>query len=454
MDPRRCHFRVTGLNACGALPPDTAMAPEIPPNDPSLRTFIEVDSRSHFPIQNLPFGIFSTHDHPQRRAGVAIGEWILDLALLETEGLVEVAGDPVFRNPHLNAFMALGRTATRAVRQQVSDLLRHDNPGSSSHEALWARALVPAAEATLHLPISVRGFTDFMLSREHSMNCVEILGRSRSEGLWPNWHHLPMGYNGRASSIVVSGAGVHRPSGQVLDPDTGIPRFDPSRKLDFELEAAIVIGKPVPLDQPISIAEAEEHVFGMVLLNDWSARDIQAWESQPLGPFLGKGFRTSVSPWIVTLDALEPFRAAGPEQQPPPLSYLRQPGARNFRVHMEASIHPRGERPSVVCRSRLEDLYWSIAQQVVHHTSAGCNLDTGDLLGCGTVSSAEVGAQGCLYEATRDGRAPIALENGGRRAYLQDYDTVSLRGWCQGEGYRVGFGECSGCVLPALRASG
>jgi len=424
------------------------MNDDLPANDASLRSFVDVAPDSHFPIQNLPFGIFSTPGRPQPRVGVAIGNQILDLAMLETAGLLRVGSAPVFQGPDLNDFIALGPAVTRSVRLGISRLLRRDNPTLASDGPLRDRALVAAEEASLHLPIRVGGFTDFMLSREHSSNCIDILGGTQKGELWRNWRHLPMGYNGRASSVVVGGTPIRRPSGQTLE-SQGVS-FGATRKLDFELEAAVVVGKPVPLDSPAPIAEAEGHVFGLVLLNDWSARDIQAWESQPLGPFLGKGFRTSISPWIVTLDALGPFRTPGPEQNPQPLAHLRQSGARNFRVHMQASIRPQSEDASVVCRSRLEDLYWSIAQQVSHHTSAGCNLDTGDLLGTGTVSSTGPGAQGCLYEATRDGKVALELERGGRRTYLEDGDEVELTGWCEGNGYRVGFGMCTGRILPAV----
>jgi fumarylacetoacetase len=423
------------------------MSDDLPANDASLRSFIDVAAESHFPIQNLPFGIFSTPGRPQRRAGVAIGGEILDLAVLETAGMLRAGLRPVFQGPDLNDFIALGPAVTRTVRLGISRLLRRDNPTLRS-SPLRDRALVAAGDASLHLPVRVGGFTDFMLSKEHSTNCIDILGGTLQGELWRNWRHLPMGYNGRASSVVVGDTPVRRPSGQILEAQ-GL-RFAPTRKLDFELEAAGVVGKPVPLDNPAPMSQAEDHIFGLVLLNDWSARDIQAWESQPLGPFLGKGFRTSISPWIVTLDALAPFRTRGPEQDPEPLPHLRQHGARNFRVHMQASIRPQNRDASVVCRSRLEDIYWSIAQQVSHHTSAGCNLDTGDLLGTGTVSSGGPGAQGCLYEATRDGQVAVELENGGKRVYLEDGDEVELTGWCQGDGYRVGFGTCTGRILPPV----
>ncbi|WP_406623275.1 fumarylacetoacetase [Acidovorax sp. SDU_ACID1] len=419
----------------------------VSPNDPALASFIPVAADSHFPIQNLPFGIFSMAGRAPR-AGVAIGDCIADLQALAEAGLLRAADAAVFAQPTLNAFIGLGRAATSAVRQQVSELLRHDNPALRDNAALRRQAIVPMAGATLHLPVAVGGFSDFMLSREHSLNCVDILGNSGGQ-LWPNWTCLPMAYNGRASSVVVGGTPVKRPWGQVLAPGETAPRYQPSEKLDFELEAAVVIGAGNALGSTIAIDDAEKHAFGVVLLNDWSTRDIQAWEAQPLGVFVSKGHRTSISPWIVTFDALEPFRVAGPAQSPPPLPYLEQKGLRNFDVHMQASIRPQGGAASVVCRSNLKHLYWSFAQQVAHHACTGCNLQPGDLLGTGTVSTTGPGGQGCLYEATRNGQQPVALEHGGSRVYLEDGDEVELTAWAQGPGYRIGFGTCAGTVVPA-----
>ncbi len=419
------------------------------PNDPALKSFVPVAADSHFPIQNLPFGIFSTRGGTPR-AGVAIGDCIVDLQILAEAGLLPAVDAAVFRQPSLNAFIGLGREATSAVRQQISQLLRHDNPALRDDLPLRERAIVSVAEATMHRPVAVGGFSDFMLSREHSLNCVDIVGGSSAGQLWPNWTHLPMAYNGRASSVVVSGTPVKRPWGQMLVPGETSPRYQPSGKLDFELEAAVVIGAGNPLGSTIAIDAAEQHAFGVVLLNDWSTRDIQAWEAQPLGVFVSKGHRTSISPWIVTFDALEPFRVAGPEQSPPPLPYLSQKGLRNFDVHMQASIRPQGSSmESVVCRSNLKHLYWSFAQQVAHHACTGCNLQPGDLLGTGTVSTSGPLGQGCLYEATRNGQQHIALEHGGTRVYLEDGDEVELTAWAQGPGYRIGFGACTGMVLPA-----
>jgi fumarylacetoacetase len=419
------------------------------PNDPSLRSFIEVDPQSHFPIQNLPFGIFSTPGSSPR-AGVAIGDMVVDLASLEEAGLLGLPGRGVLARPVLNDFIALGRETSSAVRTRVSELLRHDNHTLRDDAALRARVLHPMAASTMHMPVAVGGFSDFMLSREHSLNCLDILGGGAAGGLWPNWTYLPMAYNGRASSIVVSGTPVKRPRGQVRNEGQAAPVYQPTAKLDFELEAAIVVGRGNELGSTVGIADADAHMFGVVLLNDWSTRDVQAWEAQPLGVFVSKGHRTSISPWIVTFDALEPFRTEGPQQIPPPLAYLDQKGPRNFNVHMQASIRPQDHaRGSVVCRSNLQTLYWSFAQQVAHHTSTGCNLMPGDLLATGTVSASGPNAMGCLYEATRDGRQAIALEQGGTRLYLEDGDEVVLTAWAQGQGYRIGFGECTGRITPA-----
>lgn len=418
-------------------------------NNSSLRSFIEVDKDSHFPIQNLPFGIFSDK-RKKPRIGIAIGDYIFDLALANDRGLINVDIGSTAESVTLNEFINLGRAKTSLVRQKVSEILRHDNPLLRDNNELRNEVLVPMNQAEMHMPLAVGAFSDFMLSKEHSLNCVDIVGGSKNGNLWPNWTYLPIAYNARASSIVISGTDVKRPWGQVWDESINSPRYQPTRKLDFELEAAIVIGQGNKLGSPIGISSAESHAFGVVLLNDWSTRDIQAWEAQPLGVFVSKSHRTSISPWVVTLDALEAFRVNGPVKNPEPLPHLRQAGAGNFDVHMQASITPQNHsHESVVCRSNMKDLYWSFAQQITHHTSTGCNLQTGDLLATGTVSSSGHMAQGCLYEATRDGREEVLLERGGKRMYLEDGDKVVLSAWAQADGYRVGFGECTGRVTPA-----
>ncbi|WP_198038793.1 fumarylacetoacetase [Skermanella stibiiresistens] len=421
------------------------------PNDPGLRSFVDVAADSHFPIQNLPFGVFSMEAEPRPRVGVAIGEWVLDLAVLEREGLLTAGDSPVFDGRSLNRFMTRGREVWRRVRADVSGLLRHDNPRLRDDRALRERALVPVAGVRLHLPVEIGGYTDFYSSREHATN-VGSMFRDPANALLPNWLHLPVGYNGRASSVVVSGTPIRRPNGQTKPPGAELPAFGPSRKLDFELETAFIIGEGNPLGEPIPVGDAERHIFGMVLMNDWSARDIQQWEYVPLGPFNAKSFGTSISPWVVTLDALEPFRVAGPAQEPEPLPYLRHGGgAAALDIRLEVGLRPAGgDGVTVVCRTNFRHLYWSMAQQLAHHTVSGCDTQAGDLMGSGTISGHEADSFGSLLELTWNGRDPLVLAGGARRTFLEDGDEVIMTGWCQGIGYRVGFGEVAGRVLPTL----
>jgi len=414
------------------------------------RSFVDVAADSHFSWHNLPYGIFTTAENTRPRAGVAIGESVLDLAALEEAGLLSIApqGQRVFDRATLNDFIALGRPAWSAARTRISLLLREDHAALRDNGALRARALVPLARARLQLPLAIGGYTDFYSSKEHATN-VGSMFRDPKNALLPNWVHMPIAYNGRASSVVVSGTAVRRPQGQLKLPDVEQPIFGPSRKLDFELETACVVGAANALGEPVPISAAEEHIFGLVLMNDWSARDIQQWEYVPLGPFNSKTFATSISPWIVTLDALEPFRVAGPAQEPPPLPYLTQGARHAFDIALEVGLKPRGGERTTICRTNLRHLYWSMAQQVAHHTVAGCNLRVGDLLGSGTVSGSEPGSWGSLLELTWNGQRPLGLNGAITRSFLEDGDEVVLTGWCQGKGYRVGFGEVRGEILPA-----
>jgi len=413
------------------------------------RSFVDVAPDSHFPLQNLPFGLFSTRGEP-RRAGVAIGAQVLDLAVLEEAGLISVGppGRRVFDRATLNAFIALGRPAWSRARARIGELLREDRAELRDNATLRARALVPMVEATLHLPVEIPGYTDFYSSKEHATN-VGSMFRDPKNALLPNWVHLPIAYNGRASSVVASGTPIRRPQGQIRLPDAERPAFGPSRKLDFELETAFIIGEGNALGEPIPIAEAERHIFGVVLMNDWSARDIQQWEYVPLGPFNSKTFATSISPWIVTMDALEPFRVVGPAQDPAPLPYLAQAGAQAFDIRLEVALAPAGSATTTLCRTNFRYLYWSMAQQLAQHTISGCNTRVGDLMGSGTISGATPDSWGSLLELAWNGTKPVALANGARRSFLEDGDEVVMTGWCQGEGYRVGFGEVRGTVLPA-----
>jgi fumarylacetoacetase len=375
---------------------------------------------------------------------------VLDLAALEQAGLLAVApaGQRVFDRPSLNAFIALGRPAWTKARARIGELLRNDCPDLRDDAALRARALVPQAEARLQLPVEVSGYTDFYSSKEHATN-VGSMFRDPKNALLPNWVHLPIAYNGRASSVVVSGTAVHRPQGQLKPPDAERPVFGPSRKLDFELETAFVVGEGNALADPIPVGEAERHIFGMVLLNDWSARDIQQWEYVPLGPFNSKTFSTSISPWIVTMDALEPFRVAGPLQDPEPLPYLRQSGPHAFDIRLEVALTPAGGAATTLTRTNFRYLYWSMAQQLAQHTVSGCNARVGDLMASGTISGSTPDSLGSLLELAWNGTRPIEVAAGARRSFLEDGDEVIMTGWCQGDGYRVGFGEVRGTILPS-----
>jgi fumarylacetoacetase len=408
-------------------------------NDPALRSFIPVAAESHFPIQNLPFGIFRRSQEPAR-VGVAIGDFILDLPTVQDQVL---PGSRVFRQGSLNALLALGRAAWSQARSAISRLLRAEVPTLRDHAALRERALIPMRDAEMLLPVEIGDYTDFYSSREHATNVGAML-RGPENALMPNWLHLPVAYHGRASSVVVSGTNLHRPQGQYKPANAPAPLFGPSRSLDFELEMGFFIGPGHALGQPIPIAQAAEHIFGMVLVNDWSARDIQAWEYQPLGPFLAKNFGTTISPWVVTMEALEPFRVAGPVQDPPPLPYLRSAGDWAYDIHLEVLF--QGER---IVASNFKHLYWNVCQQLAHHTVNGCNLRTGDLLASGTVSGPTPDSYGSLLELTWRGSKPLQLRNGETRTFLQDGDRVTLTGWCQGAEYRVGFGEATGTILPA-----
>ena len=414
------------------------------------RSFVEIATDSHFPMQNLPYGIFKTPGDARPRAGVAIGDCVLDLAALEEAGLLAVApaGEHVFARAELNAFIALGRQAWIAARSRIGELLRHDHAELRDNAALRARALVPMRDALMQIPVDIGGYTDFYSSKEHATN-VGSMFRDPKNALLPNWLHVPIAYNGRASSVVVSGTPIRRPKGQLKPPDAERPVFGPTRKLDVELETAFIVGEGNTLGEPIPVAEAERHIFGLVLMNDWSARDIQQWEYVPLGPFNSKTFGTSISPWIVTMDALEPFRVAGPAQDPPPLPYLAHSGGHAFDIHLELSLKATGREATTICRTNLKRLYWSMAQQLAHHTVSGCNTRVGDLMGSGTISGPTPDSRGSLLELAWNGQKPLELPGGATRTFLEDGDEVIITGWCQGDGYRVGFGEVRGQIVPA-----
>lgn len=427
-----------------------------PTTDPKLKSFIEVPPGSHFPIQNLPFGIFRPSPKSSPRVGIAIGDYVLDLAVLEQNGFFdgpELWGKMVFDRPYLNPFMALGKKARMEARIRISRLLSADEPALRDNEPLRKRVLHPMKDVVLELPVSIGDYTDFYSSREHATN-VGIMFRGKDNALQPNWLHLPVGYHGRSSSVVISGTDLHRPQGQTKADDAEMPSFGPSRLVDFELEMGFFVGSGNPLGKPITMRDAEDRIFGMVIVNDWSARDIQKWEYVPLGPFLGKNFGTSISPWVVTLEALEPFRTACPEQKDPEvLPYLKpDTGMDTFDIHLEVGIKSeKMEAPHTVCRSNFKYLYWSMKQQLVHHSITGCNMRTGDMLASGTISGQEPDSFGSMLELSWKGTKPLQMPDGSERKFLLDGDEVIMTGWCQGDGYRVGFGECVGKVLPIMK---
>jgi fumarylacetoacetase len=417
-----------------------------------LKSFIEISPDSHFPIQNLPFGVFEPKN-AKTRVGVAIGDLVVDLSVLEELRHFrspEFQGRNVFSDDSLNAFLALGRPAWRKTREIIQHLLLAETPTLRDDAKVRRRAFHSQKEVVMKLPARIGNYTDFYSSYHHAHN-VGTLVRGPENALMPNWKWLPVAYHGRASSVVTSGTDVRRPSGQIKPPDAAAPTFGPTKSLDYELEMAFLIGPGNSLGEPVPIDRATDHIFGFVLMNDWSARDIQAWEYQPLGPFLAKNFCTSISPWVVTLEALEAFRKPLPAQDPEPLRYLRAKNDFTFDIQLEARLQTSSmNAPHIMTRTNFQNLYWSIAQQLAHHTVNGCNLEPGDLLASGTISGPTEESRGCMQELTWRGANPLKLPNGETRKWLEDGDTLAISGWCQGDGYRVGFGEVSGRVLAAF----
>ena len=421
----------------------------INPNDPSLKSWVDVPKHSDFPIQNLPFGIFRTR-YLTAVAGVAIGTNVLDLVYLHENGFFDGLDLPqgVFNQPFLNNFFALGKPRVREVRQRISELLRHDNEALKSHPVAREIALVPMKEVQMLLPVQIPNYTDFYSSEEHARNVGSIF-RDPNNPLLPNWKHMPVGYHGRASSIVISGTPIQRPRGQIKPDEAAPPVFCASHKLDFELEVAFITCGETKLGQPISTSEAEDYIVGFVLFNDWSARDIQQWEYVPLGPFLGKNFASTMSPWVVTMDALEPFRVAGTVQNPHVLPYLYCDGNKNFDIILDVKIQPDQSTEVVISRTNYKYLYWNVNQQLAHHTINGCNIKVGDLYASGTISGPSPGSYGSLLELSWNGKKSLHMPDGSERTFLEDGDTVIMHGFAEKDNIRIGFGECRGSVLRA-----
>ena len=402
-----------------------------------MNTWVDIPKNSDFSIYNIPFGIFSIKNS-KKRVGIAIGEMILDLKLSSELGVFDhlTFDFNVFENLYLNDFISLGKSITNDVRLTIQKELSD----SSSVLKNNSNVLIKQSDAQMHLPLKIRDYTDFYSSIEHATN-IGSMFRDPSNPLLPNWKHIPVGYHGRASSIIVSGIDIHRPKGQVLLLNKDTPVFQPSSRVDFELEMGFVIGKKTNLGDSVSTNEAEDYIFGKVLFNDWSARDIQKWEYVPLGPFLGKSFASSISPWIVTIEALDLYKVKGPEQIPKVLPYLEYSDMKNYDINLEVSIQPEGSKESIVCSSNFKYMYWNMAQQLSHHTINGCNINIGDLMASGTISGKEKGSYGSMLELSWGGKNPVTLDDGSSRVFINDNDTVIMRGYCEKDGKRVGFGE-------------
>ncbi len=412
-------------------------------NDSTLKSFVNVEKGSDFPIQNLPFGIGVIDGEP--RVVSAIGDKVVDLVVLHEMGYLNGLSvhEGALRNPYLNEFISLGKPATNETRSRLSEILREGSEAASDAQYF----LRDMEEVNMLIPVKIGDYTDFYSSREHATN-VGTMFRGKENALKPNWVHLPVGYHGRASSVVVSGTDIHRPIGQLKKGDNP-PIVGASERLDFELEVGFIVGDGTALGDRIGIDEAEDHIFGLCMFNDWSARDIQVWEYVPLGPFLGKSFGSTMSPWIVTLEALEPFRCPSPEQSPEVLDYLKYKGDKSYDIHLEVEMNGPGEKPTTICKSNFKYMYWTMVQQLAHHSINGCNFNVGDLCASGTISGKTPDSYGSLLELSWNGENPLKLNDGTTRTFIQDRDTINLKGYAEKDGVRIGFGDCKGTILPA-----
>jgi fumarylacetoacetase len=414
-----------------------------------IKSWVDVDPNSDFSIYNIPFGIYK-NAAGKIGAGSAIGNFVIDLNYLQAEFFFSdlELPDDIFNRDTLNGFIGLGRKKTGAVRNRIIELFNmenHEVQGNAEHKSA---CLLPMADVEMLMPIHVPNYTDFYSSIEHATN-VGTMFRDPENALFPNWKHLPVGYHGRASSIIVSGQEIKRPKGQTKAPDAAAPSFGPTKRLDFELELGFITCKETAIGSSISTEEAEEAIFGFVLFNDWSARDVQVWEYVPLGPFLAKNFASSISPWIITLDALEAFKVAGPTQDPEVLPYLKTDGIKNFDINLEVSIKPDGDEAMTVSRSNFKYMYWNICQQLAHHTVNGCNIEIGDMYASGTISGPTPDSYGSMLELAWKGTKPIELPDGSTRSFINDGDTVIMNGFATRDNMRVGFGQVSTKVRPA-----
>ncbi|MDR9448194.1 MAG: fumarylacetoacetase [Psychroflexus sp.] len=420
-------------------------------NNPNRKTWIDVPENSDFPIQNIPFGVFITRDDIIT-IGTRIGDKAIDLGALHQLGYLEgiEMPDDMFLQDTLNDFIADGRKTWRSVRNRIAHIFDVNNQKLQENPEHKERVLFDLDEIEMQMPVQVGDYTDFYSSKEHATNVGKMF-RDPDNALLPNWLHIPVGYHGRSSSIIPSGLPVRRPQGQKLPQGAENPIFGPSRLVDFELEMAFITTAANHLGEPIPIDEAENHIFGMVLFNDWSARDIQKWEYVPLGPFLAKSFASSISPWIVTLDALEPFRVEGPKPVKELLPYLQSSGKRSFDINLEVDLTPKNGEPTTISKSNFKYMYWNMSQQLAHHTVNGCPVNSGDMMASGTISGPTPESYGSMLELSWRGENPIKLNGGEERKFIEDYDTVTLRGHCQNYEVRIGFGKCESQLLPVYK---
>lgn len=419
-------------------------------NDPSRKTWLDTPAHTDFPIQNIPFGVFLTRDDIIT-IGTRIGDYAIDLGAMHQLGYFKGIDltDDIFLQDTLNDFISDGRKTWRLVRNRIAEVFDAKNESLKNNTEHRDIIIFTMNEIEMQLPVSIGDYTDFYSSKEHATN-VGTMFRDPEKALLPNWLHIPVGYHGRSSSIIPSGIPVHRPNGQTLPPDSDSPVFGPSKRVDFELEMAFITTDANHLGEPIPVDEAEEYIFGLVLFNDWSARDIQKWEYVPLGPFLAKNFASTISPWIVTLDALQPFKVAGPEPETEQLPYLQYTGDKSYDINLEVFIQPDGGQAHKVSHSNFKYMYWNMSQQLAHHTANGCNVISGDMMGSGTISGPTPDSYGSMLELAWAGKKPLSLPDGSTRSFIEDNDTVILKGFCQNNEVRIGFGECSTKILPAV----
>ncbi|WOI24064.1 MULTISPECIES: fumarylacetoacetase [Nonlabens] len=417
-------------------------------NDPNRKSWIGYSSDSHFPIQNIPFGVFLTRDNVIT-IGTRIGDWAIDLGALQEMGYFDGVPltDDMFMQDTLNDFISDGKKTWRLVRNRIGDIFDSENPLLRDNKEHRNRIIFNMDEVEMQLPVLIGDYTDFYSSKEHATN-VGTMFRDPDNALLPNWLHMPVAYHGRSSTIIPSGIPIHRPQGQTIPAGSEQPVFGPSKLVDFELEMAFITTDANNMGQPISVDEAEDYIFGMVVFNDWSARDIQKWEYVPLGPFLAKNFASSISPWIVTLDALEPFRTSGPDMEKPVLDYLKSSNDKTYDIHLEVDITPQQGKPTTICKSNFKHLYWNMSQQLAHHTINGCRVNSGDMMGSGTISGPKPDSYGSMLELSWRGERPVKLNDGTERKFINDFDTVTMRGYCKNGPVRIGFGEVSNQLLP------